>query len=118
MKAIVVATILSVTASAGLAQAASVTKPGEPNVCLDTTRIANTTVPNDHTILFHMDNGTVWANHLRSYCSGLRFHGFAYVATPPHQICGNLMTIRVLQSGAICILGPFERVGGPQGEKK
>jgi hypothetical protein len=118
MKAILVATILSVAASAGLAHAAARTKPDEPNVCLDTTRISNTTVPNDRTILFHMDDGTVWANHLHGYCSGLRFHGFAYVATPPHQICGNLMTIRVLQSGAICMLGPFERVSGPHGEKK
>jgi hypothetical protein len=118
MKAIVVATVLSVAASIGLAHAAARTKSHEPNVCLDTTRISNTTVPNDHTILFHMDNGTVWANHLRGYCSGLRFHGFAYVATPPHQICGNLMTIRVLQSGAICMLGPFERVSRLHGGKK
>ena len=118
MKAILVATILSVAASAGLAHAAAGAKPAVPNVCLDTTRISNTTVPNDRTILFHMDDGTIWANHLRGYCSGLRFHGFAYVATPPHQICGNLMTIRVLRSGAICMLGPFQRLRGSQGEKK
>ncbi|MDE2466776.1 MAG: hypothetical protein KGO02_24130 [Alphaproteobacteria bacterium] len=118
MKAILVATLLSVAVSGALAHAGDTTKAHEPNVCLDTMRISNTTVPNDRTILFHMQDGTVWANHLRNLCSGLRFHGFVYVATPPHQICGNMMTIRVLESGTMCMLGPFEKVHGPQGDKK
>lgn len=78
--------------------------------CLDTTRIINTSVPDERTILFHMQDGSVYANHLQNSCSGLKFHGFAYVAQPPHDICANMQTIRVIDDGAICMLGNFETV--------
>jgi|GEM_PF-487384 len=111
-----VTTILKTTAAATLAlgllagtasaQPATVSSTG--NVCLKTIQIDRTEVPNESTILFHMKDGKTWENKLRGGpCVGLRFNGFVYVATPPDQICGNLQTIRAIQTGSVCMLGDF-----------
>lgn len=93
-----------VTAPA-LAQPASVSSSG--NVCLRTIQIDHTETPDTKTILFFMKNGTVWKNTLRSDCIGLRQNGFIYEPTPPNQVCGNFQTIRAIQTGSVCVLGPF-----------
>jgi len=76
-------------------------------VCIDTLRIDHTSVPDKRTILFHMQGGKVWKNTLRQDCPGLRANGFSYAPTPPHQICSNLQTIRVIRTGSVCMLGAF-----------
>ncbi|MGH6872171.1 MAG: hypothetical protein ACREHE_11755 [Rhizomicrobium sp.] len=76
-------------------------------VCLRSNDIARTSVPDAHTILFHMKDGKVWKNTLAAGCPELRFNGFIYNADPSGEICGNLQTIRVIRSGAVCLLGPF-----------
>ncbi|HTO40167.1 MAG TPA: hypothetical protein VL026_04265 [Rhizomicrobium sp.] len=97
---------LSLSAIAASAQPATVSSTG--NVCLKTIQIDRTEVPNESTILFHMKDGKTWENKLRGGpCVGLRFNGFVYVSTPPNQICGNLQTIRAIQTGSVCMLGPF-----------
>lgn len=105
------AVLLGATAQA---QPAAKTTHGHGGMCLNTMNIDHTTTPDNRTILFHMRDGKIWKNTLTSYCSGLRFYGFAYVATPPHQICGNLQSIRVLHSGSVCMLGPFEPYTPPK----
>ena len=87
-------------------QAAEATTP-QPQVCINTMQIDHTTVPDPRTILFYMRGGKIWKNALRNDCIGLKFYGFAYQATPPNQICGNMQTIRVLQIGSVCMLGAF-----------
>jgi hypothetical protein len=94
------------------AQTAPAPKSG--NICLRTIDIQNTTIPDEKTILFHMRNGKIWKNSLRNRCNGLRFNGFAYVATPPNQICGNLQTIRAIQTGSVCMLGAFTPYEAPK----
>jgi len=95
-----------VAASAAQAQPA----PSSSPVCLRGTDIKNTTTPDTRTILFKMNDGTIWRNDLKNDCPQLNFNGFAYVATPPDQICGNLQAIRVLRTGSVCLLGPFTKV--------
>jgi hypothetical protein len=77
------------------------------NVCLPSRNIDHTSVPDAHTILFHMKGGKVWKNTLMNACPGIRFHGFIYDASPSGEICGNLQTIRVITTGSVCALGPF-----------
>lgn len=97
---------IGLMATSASAQPASVSSSG--NVCLKTILIDRTEVPNESTILFHMKDGKTWENKLRNGpCVGLRFNGFVYVATPPDQICGNLQTIRAIQTGSVCMLGNF-----------
>jgi hypothetical protein len=86
---------------------------GAANVCLNSRDIDRTSVPDAKTVLFHMKDGKVWKNMLRNDCAELKFNGFAYDASPNGEICGNLQTIRVLRSGEVCALGPFEPAAAP-----
>lgn len=84
---------------------------GEPQLCVETTRIRSTNVIDDQTIDFHMNNGTVLRNTLPHRCSGLGFQkSFAY-STSIARLC-NVDTITVIDSGsrmrgATCGLGEF-----------
>ncbi len=51
----------------------------------------------------------MWRNTLKNPCPGLRFNGFVYTIRGD-QVCGNMQTIRVLQTQEICMLGPFTKV--------
>lgn len=99
------AAALAFVATAASAQPASVSSSG--NVCLKTIQIDRTTTPDAHTVIFFMKDGKAWKNTLRSDCVGLTFNGFIYEPTPPDQICGNLQTIRSIQTKSVCQLGPF-----------
>lgn len=89
------------------ARAQPAAETGQRNICLYTWQIDHTTVPDSRTILFHMQGGKIWKNTLLNDCTGLKFYGFVYEPSPPNQICGNMQTIRVLRTGAVCLLGPF-----------
>ena len=78
-------------------------------ICLWTYLIDRTKVVDSRTVDFRMRNGTVYRNVLRSQCSGLLFHGFVYV-THFDDICDNMQTIRVLESGEVCSLGAFKKL--------
>jgi hypothetical protein len=86
---------------------------GPANVCLQTIDIDTTTVPDANTILFHMKDGRIWKNTLVNACPELGFNGFEYVSRPSGEICGNLQSIRVIHSGAVCLLGPFTAYASP-----
>jgi hypothetical protein len=109
---------LSAGLAAGLAPARalaeSAPKPAAKMICIDTLRIDRTRVPDARTILFYMDDGTIWKNTLPAYCPGLRSHGFIYSPTPPHRLCSNLETIRVVEVGSVCRLGAFTRYTRPK----
>ena len=97
-----IAVASSMTPFADLAEAAP---PG--NVCIRTLDIDHTKTPDNRTIMFYMKDGKVWSSTLTSYCPELRFNGFVYGPTPPDNICGNMQTIRVIRTGAICEMGPL-----------
>ena len=78
-------------------------------VCLQSYLIQNTSIPDTHTILFHMKDGTVWRNTLRNSCPDLKWYGFEYVVHGPDEICDNLLSIRVIHTNETCLLGLFTR---------
>ena len=106
MKVIAIAAVIAGLAI-GPAFAKEKVPPVRNNVCLWTYMIDHTTTPDTSTILFHMKNGKIWKNRLRAPCSGLAFHGFAYV-TRDGRICSNMESIIVLRSHQVCMLGAFE----------
>ena len=55
-----------------------------------------------------MRDGRLLVNHLQGSCSDLRFNGFVWVLHGGQDVCENVQTIHVLQSGQICMLGRFE----------
>jgi hypothetical protein len=87
-------------------QAGEMSAPNSAPRCLRTEAIDNTHVVNPSTILFRMQDGTVWRNDLRGPCNGLNFNGFVWNARGG-EICGPGDSIRVLRSGQVCILGQF-----------
>jgi hypothetical protein len=97
--------LAAIPAAAALAQ--PMPAPSPSNVCLRTIDIDHTSVPDTRTILFHMKDGQIWKNALVGDCPDLKFDGFEYVVRFSDEICGNLQSIRVLRSGAVCLLGPF-----------
>ena len=79
-------------------------------LCVSERDIVNTTPSNDGKLLtLKMRDGRVLVNHLQGVCSDLRFNGFVWVLHGENDICENQQTIRVLQSGQICLLGRFEQ---------
>jgi hypothetical protein len=88
-----------------------------PPVCIRTLDIDHTKAPDNRTILFYMKDGKVWSTTLVSYCPELSFNGFVYGPTPPDNICGNMQTIRVIRSGAVCEMGPLVPVTPKSGSQ-
>ena len=79
-------------------------------LCVSERDIVNTTPSKDGKLLtLKMRDGRVLVNHLRGICSDLRFNGFVWVLHGVNDICENAQSIRVLQSGQICLLGRFEQ---------
>jgi hypothetical protein len=79
-------------------------------VCLDTYRIQNTSVPDPHTIIFHMKDGSAWRNTLRNACPDLKFWGFVYAdRSGMNEICDNQTAVKVINSGELCLLGAFSK---------
>ncbi|MBV8799744.1 MAG: hypothetical protein JOY77_00635 [Alphaproteobacteria bacterium] len=101
------AATLAAVATSALAQAPE-GKSG--STCLRTVLIDRTKAPDDRTLLFYMKNGAVYQSTLPANCPQISIYGFSYVATPPDQICGNLQTIRVIRTGAMCLLGPLVQI--------
>lgn len=83
-----------------------------PDVCISTRDIQDQTVENrGRAIVFKMRNGTQWRNTLRGACPDLIFNGFVWtVRNPGEQVCENEQSLRVLQSGQVCMLGKFEKL--------
>ncbi len=77
------------------------------NVCILGTSVVGTTVVDNKTVLFRMNDGTVWRNTLKKECPHLGFErGFSQVIRG-NMICANMQVITVLQSGTPCQLGDF-----------
>ena len=83
-------------------------------VCIRSLDIDHTSIPDDSTILFYMRNHKVWKNTLVSRCVALKNNtrGFTYSPTTPasDEICSNLFTIRVNDTGEVCLPGEFTPV--------
>jgi hypothetical protein len=113
MKALAFAGALAGIVATGAAQAAA--PAGTGNICIKTYQIDHTKAQNDKTLVFYMKDGTRYQSNLSSTCPELSIYGFAYMPTPPDQICGNLQTIRVIRTGSVCLLGPLVPIGPKSG---
>ncbi len=80
-------------------------------VCLNTTQLMNTQVPDARTILFRMRDGSVWRNDLARPCPDLVGHGGGFTqVVHVDTICANVQEIEVNATGMVCRLGEFTRV--------
>jgi hypothetical protein len=102
------ALLLAVPVSVAVPTAA----PRSANVCLYVRDIQRTETPDDRTILFHMRDGKVWRNTLRTVCPMLKFSSFTEVLNN-EQVCANQQFIRVTLTGDQCVLGDFTPVAAP-----
>jgi hypothetical protein len=91
------------------------------SVCIPTYQIDHTEVPNDNTIMFYMRGHKVYKADLINKCVGLSINsrGFTYSPTIPgsNEICSNLLTIRLNDTGQTCLVGditPVEKAAQTQ----
>ncbi len=85
--------------------------------CFPSYQIDHTSIPDDSTILFHMRNHKIYKAAMINKCVGLRLstRGFTYSPTDPgsDEICANLLTIRVNDTGETCLVGAITPVDAP-----
>jgi hypothetical protein len=79
--------------------------------CLQTRDIVNAHSEDGKTMEFQMRNGQTYINHLQGSCPDLKFNGFAWTVRGIEQVCENMQSLRVLNSGQICVLGKFDAPG-------
>jgi hypothetical protein len=84
------------------------TAPGR--VCLNASEIQRTETPNDRTLIFHMRDGKVWRNSLKTVCPMLATSPFSQRLHAGDLICANQQIIHVERTGADCTLGDFTPV--------
>ena len=99
------AAVLFLAASAPSAVQAAAQSPA--NVCLNVHDIQRTETPDDRTILFHMRDGKVWSNKLRTVCPMLKISPFTQVLHSGDLVCANQQFIHVALTGDSCVLGDF-----------
>ncbi len=98
--------LLPVFASAAEAQPAA--PPAK--VCLNVSDIQRSEIPDDRTIIFHMRDGKVWRNTLKTVCPMLKISPFTQVLRSGDLMCANQQTIHVAMTGNSCMLGEFSQV--------
>jgi hypothetical protein len=94
-------------ASIGLAGA--VISPAQA-LCVNQRDVISTDSKDGKNLIFRMRDGRTLVNHLQGTCNDLKFNGFVWVLHGTNDICENAQSLRVLQSGQVCVLGRFEEV--------
>jgi hypothetical protein len=80
------------------------------NTCLRTRDIVSTDSKDGKTLVFKMRDGRTLVNHLQGICPDLKFNGFDWVVRGgTEEVCENIQSLRVLQSGEVCVLGKFDQ---------
>ena len=77
-----------------------------PKVCLNVMQIQRTEVPDDRTIIFHMRDGKIWRNALKTVCPMLKTSPYSQILNGD-LVCSNQQFIHVLMTGNDCVLGDF-----------
>jgi hypothetical protein len=88
-----------------------------PNVCIDTYRIDHTDVPDDSAIIITMRDKSVYRASVLGDCVGLSddTRGYTWEPNPgANDICGNLFTIRLNTTHAVCMMGDIEMIKPPK----
>ena len=100
------AALLLASSAPAFAQAAA---PNPANVCLNVTEIQRTEVPDDRTIIFHMRDGKIWRNRLKTVCPMLKISPYTQKLNGD-LVCSNSQFIHVTLTGNDCVLGEFSPV--------
>ena len=82
--------------------------PASARVCLQTRDIVGSNSKDGKTLDFTMRNGTKITNHLQGVCSDLKFEGFVWIIRGPEEVCEGQQSLRVINSGQVCVLGKFD----------
>ncbi|MBN9587510.1 MAG: hypothetical protein BGN85_04275 [Alphaproteobacteria bacterium 64-11] len=78
-----------------------------PPICLQLRDIQSAKSDDGKIMKFTMRDGRVLYNHLQGVCPDLKFNGFEWTVRGPSEVCEGQQSLRVLQSGQICVLGKF-----------
>jgi hypothetical protein len=78
-----------------------------PSKCVKIRDIKSATSKDGKILKFEMKDGQVLYNHLQGTCSQLKFNGFVWVVRGGEEVCENQQSLRVLESGQVCVLGKF-----------
>lgn len=82
------------------------------DTCLRTQDIVSAESKDGKTMVFKMRDGRTLVNHMKGVCPDLKFNGFSWIVRGgPDEVCENIQSLRVLQSGEICVLGKFDQPG-------
>jgi hypothetical protein len=83
--------------------------PASAATCIESRDIVSSKSDDGKVMVFKMRNGQTYVNHLQGICSNLRFNGFVWVLrSGDTKVCENQQSLRVLQSGQVCVLGKFD----------
>ena len=98
---------------------AALTNSASAAICLRERDIKSTTPsPDGKMLTMVMRDGKVWQNRLQGACPDLKFDGFVWVIRGTEGVCENSQSLKVLQSGQVCILGKFTPMKStPRGAK-
>lgn len=109
--ALLLAGIFAATAGAANAAPAGTANTAAPKTapqCLKIRDIQSSKSNDGRVMTFVMKDGTTLYNQLQGVCPGLKFNGFAWVIRGGSgEVCAQQQSLRVLQSGEICVLGKF-----------
>lgn len=97
--------VFAVLALAGLAMSSPAFAK---NMCVRSSEIANTHSDDGKALIFNLRDGRMLVNHLKGSCPDLKYNGFTWTLRGIEDICENEQSLRVLQSGQICVLGKFD----------
>jgi hypothetical protein len=78
-----------------------------PPKCLHIRDIQSATSDDGRVMKFVMRDGKVLYNYLQGACPNLRFNGFVWVVRGTNVVCEDQQSLRVLESGQVCVLGKF-----------
>lgn len=87
--------------------------PNGANVCLNSHDVDHTQIISDRAILFHMRDGAIWRNDLRTACPMLSVSPYSEKLITD-LICANRQFIHVALTGDDCALGNFSQVAPPR----
>lgn len=117
MKSVFAVGLLAVVSGLAVPALADDAAPKPKTVCLRSYEIDHTQIADNQTILFYMRGHKVWKNTLVAPCYALKNNtrGFTYAPSNPatDEICSNLFTIRVNDTGEVCLPGVFTPVEPP-----
>ena len=84
----------------------------DQHICISTRDIVSSHEEgNGAALLFKMRDGTQYRNKLQGKCPDLVFNGYEWnIRNPDYSVCENEQSLRVLQSGQVCMLGKFEKL--------